>query len=379
MGRHAEGWKLRWKTGLAYVRFSLQDPVTGKTIRPEVPTGERDAGRAASRAAQIYADAVAGRLAVTPSARVSSSELAPLVAAWLVQLQRTYPANTFKCYREYSLKWLRAWSTLGEITEAAVAEFTRQGLERATTKTMRKELSALLGNFFVWAIEQEHVAVAPPRPVALLRKSKGTSTGTQRKHRVEITPAQMAKFLAAVPEWGGKGDRRWRARDACIVMYETGLRPQATVGCISVPEHWRPGATDLAISDAIDKAKFGRRVPLTRKAIDALERSAPVQGVVFGRHDYRDVFARAREEAPGTPAGLSVYDIRHARGQHLVDAGAPITGVAYLLGHTRLTTTNIYVRASQKEASRALLFGEIVGKSEKPIRPRRKSCAKTGT
>ena len=229
------------------------------------------------------------------------------------------------------------------------------------TKTIRKELAALLGNFLVWCQEQNHIADIPARPTRLLKKSTGTRTGTQRVNRVEATPEQVARFIAAIPEWAGQcNSNRWRAQDAVRLGYETGLRP-ITIARLSVPEHWAPGRNTLLVDDAIDKARFGRELPLSKGALAALKRSAGT-GIIFGEHDYRYIFAKATEEA-GTPEGFSIYDIRHMRGQHLVDAGAPITGVAFLLGHKRLTTTNIYVRASQKEAARALDFGELVGKS----------------
>lgn len=363
MGRHAEGWKLTWRNGLAYVRFSTRDPVTGKTVRPEIPTGEREPRQAANAASKIYAEAIAGRIPVTRTARTNVSPLVDLVNGWLGDLAKTYPANTVKCYREYSCKWMARWKTLGDITPVAVADFTRDGLGRAMTKTIRKELSALLGNFFVWCVEKEHIAETsiPPRPVALLRKSTGKRTGPQRQHRVEVTPKQIAAFIKAVPEFGGSRTPgvSWRAQDAVIVMYETGLRP-STVGKLSCPENWSPGDKVLRVGEAIDKAKFGREVPLSAKAIAALTRSAG-KGPIFGLHGYRTLFANAIAVS-GTPSGFSIYDVRHARGQHLVDAGASLPGVAYLLGHKRLTTTNTYVRAAQGEAAKALLFGEILVK-----------------
>ncbi len=363
MGRPAEGWRLTWRGGLAYVRFSTRDPVTGKTVRPEIPTGEREPQQAAKAAGKIYAEAIAGRIPVTRAARTNAAPLTGLVNAWLVDLAKTYPPNTVKCYREYSCKWMARWPTLGDIDAGAVVDYTRDGLGRALTKTIRKELSALLGNFFVWCVEKQHIAESaiPPRPTKLLKKSLGKRTGTQRIHRVEATPRQIRAFVAAVPELGGhEGRPRWRARDAVTVMYETGLRP-ITIGRLSVPEHWSPGQKTLDITDHIDKARFGRTLPLTPAAIAALERSAPAAGPIFGAHDYRVCFAKARLAA-GTPAGFSLYDVRHARGQHLVDAGAPLTGVAFLLGHKRLTTTNIYVRAAQGQAAAALGFGEILVK-----------------
>ncbi len=332
-------------------------------VKPSVPSSPPESQTLSRllKAGQIYADAVAGRIPITRTAKVSASPLLYLVGSWLDDLAKTYPPNTCKCYREYSVKWLRRWKTLGEVTEQAVAEYTRDGLTRACRSTIRKELAALLGNFFGWLVEKQHAVAAPARPTALLRKSLGTRTGTQRLTRVEATPAQVAAFLAALPELGGhEGRPRWRARDAVILAYETGLRP-ITIARLSSPEHWAPGDVVLRITDPIDKARFGRTLPLTKLAVEVLARCAIGAGVIFGAHDYRTVFRKAREAA-GTPAGFSPYDVRHARGQHLADAGAPLTGIAFLMGHKRLTTTNIYVRPSAAAGAEALSFGEILGK-----------------
>ena len=54
MGRHAEGWKLSWRDGIAHVRFRHQGH------RYDFSTGERTEGPARAKAAEIYANVIAG-------------------------------------------------------------------------------------------------------------------------------------------------------------------------------------------------------------------------------------------------------------------------------------------------------------------------------
>jgi site-specific recombinase XerC len=59
--------------------------------------------------------------------------------------------------------------------------------------------------------------------------------------------------------------------------------------------------------------------------------------------------------ACGLPRETAPYDLRHAKGTHGLEAsGGNLNGVAYLLGHKQVTTTNRYVHASQRAVSTVL-------------------------
>jgi hypothetical protein len=157
---------------------------------------------------------------------------------------------------------------------------------------------------------------------------------------------------AAADLWAVEAPRSAR-ETILIVEYETGLRPKS-VGAIRFPDHFRPGSMTLTIDRTFDKADWGRKVPLSTRAIEALTRSMPREsGVIFGRHDLRDIIKKTAA-AVGLPPQFSEYDSRHNRATHLLDAGAPLTGVAYLLGHKQISTTNRYVRSRESEAVKAL-------------------------
>src|SRR5439155_24168242 len=110
----------------------------------------------------------------------------------------------------------------------------------------------------------------------------------------------------------------------------------------------------LAVRDEIDKARFGRELPLSAEACAALERSLPRGGgIIFGRHDYRTPL-RAAALSAGLPEAkaerLTPYDFRHSRLTHLGESSDNMVGVMYLAGHKHASTTSIYMHGSKRAA-----------------------------
>lgn len=65
--------------------------------------------------------------------------------------------------------------------------------------------------------------------------------------------------------------------------------------------------------------------------------------------------AAAKAGLPKHLAGkVSHHDFRHARTTALLDRSASLTGVAYLVGHRRVTTTDTYAHAGARAAAEAL-------------------------
>jgi integrase len=111
----------------------------------------------------------------------------------------------------------------------------------------------------------------------------------------------------------------------------------------------------LVITDRIDKARFGRELPLTTLARQALESVCPEAGLIFSRHEYRDALRKAAHRAltPEKAKTFTAYDLRHARATQWAETGN-LVGVAYLLGHKQVTTTNRYARPDRAAAERVL-------------------------
>jgi integrase len=354
MGRPVEGWKLKWRDGWASVRF------THAGRQHVIALGTQDGDEATRRAAYEYAEVVSGRRVATqarPSARL---DLAELIALWIEAQDGSLDEETCATLETYGRHYVQFFSTLDRMTAAGCADYCRARLRQVLRKTVQKE-RVFLTQFLRWAHEQQAIGAVPEIP-PLPKKATGVRAGRQRATPVETTAAEVRAILEALPEFSKRiGGRRWPVRDRFVFAYETSLRP-GSVEVIEVPTHWAPGSRELVLADDEDKARFGRTLDLTPAAVAVLEAHVPrgpdghIGGLVFGAHNFNKALKAAAKAVLGEVRGkaFAPYDFRHGRAQHLVDAGAPLRGVAYLLGHRRLTTTDRYLRPDRREGQRAL-------------------------
>ena len=325
--------------------------------RYDLSTGEREAGAAALRAAVIYADVVAGRLA--PRAKAGNARgpaLDALCAEWLESLETSRDKGTVNSYEIYARHWLARFSSLASITTASAEDYAKRRLARVIRRTVAKELSALR-SFLAWCYAQGSLGSVPTIH-APPKSAVGHRYLPKRKlEAVELSESEALAIIRALPRTSRKQNGRLRRPRAYFsVLWETGLRPK-TVGSLSCPEHYSRGAHELTITDDIDKARYGRKLPLTPAARAALDEACPKRGLVFPTTDFRVTLKRAGEVAglaPEKVARLTAYDFRHARATDIAQSTGDLPGTAYLLGHRQLTTTNKYLHPSRRAGDRVM-------------------------
>lgn len=283
-----------------------------------------------------------------------SADLASAFASWLADYEATHAegtAETVTMYVEAHL--LPFFGAFDRFTPASIADYTRDRIKRVTRSSLRKELSALR-QFFAWCTEHGTVGL-PPVPALPKAGHPGVRSKNARKAVATVlSETEMKRLLMAMPE-RSRRTGEW-VRPFFTLLWETGLR-ESTLLKLKAPEHYRKGARRLFISRDIDKARFERHVPLSPAARGALARVCPPKpGPLFAGIDQaslRDSLEAARKAA-GIDKPLSPYDVRHSRASLLANSGAPLAGVAHLLGHKHLSTTSIYVQSSERAASEAL-------------------------
>lgn len=348
MARRATGWTLFSKRGSWYVHFTF------RARRYRIALGTSDRALAEPRAAETFAQVVSGRFAAT-STRAKPLALDGLLSAWIAAVGPTYDVETVASMRGYARKFVRAFGRLDRITTASIGQYQRARLLQVTRLTLRKERSALK-MFLRWLVEEGALAEIPPFP-DITSRTLGTRSGTQRLEPVAIDTKQARAILAALPEWTHRkiNGRLWPIRARYILAWETTLRP-GTLAKLSVPEHWKPGSDELVIDAAHDKTGYGRSVPLTPRAVAALESCAPESGLIFGRRDFRDTLKRVASSVLGPELGaqFASYDFRHGAATELMARSDDLLGVGYMLGHRNLTSTQRYVHASKEAARRVL-------------------------
>ena len=352
MGRRAQGWTLGRdaRTGKYLARFR----VSGRRYCRS--TGATDRAVAQAEASRIYREVGEGRRRETQD--LATIDVADVCAEWLVAMSAEVSEATIACWTTYvDAHWIPFFASAENLTsEARLADYMRARLERVTRSTVKKEMSALR-RFLGWAVERGYLDDAPQVPTPS-RRATGTPHPKGKRVRVELAGTMMDAIIAALPDTTPTG---YRIKAFFVVLRETAFRP-GTLYRVTAPDDYRRGAEVLRIRADADKARYGREVPLTQRARAALDSVCPDEGILFERFEYREILREAALAA-GLPKDLachvSAYDFRHGRTTELLENSSNLTGVAYLVGHKHVSTTDRYAHARQHAAEEVLATEDL--------------------
>lgn len=275
------------------------------------------------------------------------------------------------------------FGTTEKLTEEGCAEYRRQRLGKVLAVTVRHELTALRNLVAFCALPDVGIIPEPFAISGVPKRVTGKAHPVRRRSAADaVSPKEINKIIALLPEWGGRrGPKRtdferkraykvteFPIRARFVVAYETGLRP-GTLDALSVPQHYERGSATLRLTDEVDKQRWGREVPLTARAREALDSVCPKgkTGLLFGWHDYRSHLKEAagkvlKGEAAKRFAGSH---LRSARITHLAETTQNLPGVQYLVGHKLISTTARYVKPSLRAALQVLDLGLPQKKGQK--------------
>jgi len=376
MGRRAKGWSLYWDNRcdppIAFVRFRWGKTQNTPSKRYVITTGKSDSGEAHKEAARIYSEVIAGRWGRTVASGrgLPSLDIADLTSKWLVAYELAHPnSETHKTWESYAREWIATFgATLDGIDDDSLLSWRNDRLSKVVRETHRKERTAVR-NFLDWLVEKKHVAREDLPALPELPKNKhGVRANPRRKtEAVDLSPEEFEKMLAMMPEYTRTRSSRTKdkvsVRDFATVQYETTLRPR-TIQRLRRGINYDTGWASLRITSDIDKIGYGRDIKLTGRCQEALDRQvarAEPGEPIFGVHDIRGYYRAAAKAAaipPEKAARVSRYDLRHAGGTHIVEAGGDILGAAYTLGHKQATTTNRYLKITKRLGDRGLELRE---------------------
>lgn len=227
-------------------------------------------------------------------------------------------------------------------------------------------------SFFRWAAQQELVPFNPvegvrgPKAPKPLPKALGVDDAVQ-----------LASFQNA------EADPWLEARDAAMteLLYSSGLRAGELVGLdVKAGQHTQAegrGWIDLEAGDAHVQGKGSKRriVPVGAKAVQALQRwlalrtagltaamqakAAQEAALFIGRRGERlsgqSVWARLKQrgQQAGLAAGVHPHVLRHSFASHMLQSSGDLRAVQELLGHSSISTTQIYTRLDFQHLAQA--------------------------
>lgn len=273
-----------------------------------------------------------------------------LDAAWA---ERGLSENTLQSYR-YDLLHLRDFlaprgcKLLAANREDLLAFLAVQIRSGHRPRSLSRYLSGIR-QFYRWALREGLVSEDPSALIESPRLGRGLPKA--------LSEQQVEQLLSA-PDTGKPLGLRDRAM--LELMYATGLRVSELVGLEVTNLNLNQGVTRV-----IGKGGKERLVPLGEVASDWLQRYlADARPELLKGADCRVLFVTHRKAgmtrqafwhairkhalAAGISRDVSPHMLRHSFATHLLNHGADLRVVQLLLGHSDLSTTQIYTHIARE-------------------------------
>lgn len=243
--------------------------------------------------------------------------------------------------------WLKA-KELQQCCQTDIDQYLQFRQTQGASSRSSARLLSTLRRFFAYLLREEIIAVDPTQRI------EAPKIG--RKLPGFLTEDDVEKLLAAPEVIHCLG---FRDRTMLEVLYATGLRVSELVELTFQQINLRQGCVRIR-----GKGDKERLVPVGEEALDWLVRyiEGPRRDSLAGRQsDY--VFVTARGDCmtrqafwhiikryaklAGIDKPISPHTLRHAFATHLLNHGADLRVVQLLLGHSDLSTTQIYTHIAQ--------------------------------
>jgi integrase/recombinase XerD len=218
----------------------------------------------------------------------------------------------------------------------------------AKASTASRLLSSLK-RFFQYALRINRIAVDPTINIDSPKLPRGLpKTLTERDIEKLLSAPEVEKPLGL------------RDRTMLEILYASGLRVSELVS-LKVSEV----SQDMGVVRIMGKGSKERLVPLGEEALDWLRRYLKdARPAILGKRSADALFVTARAAAMTRQSfwhiikryaakaelatGLSPHTLRHAFATHLLNHGADLRVVQLLLGHSDISTTQIYTHVARE-------------------------------
>ena len=259
--------------------------------------------------------------------------------------------NTLAAYgsdlKQFDL-WLKA-KTLPEVSEDDISKFFNFRQKQGTTSRSAARILSSLRRFYGYLLRESLISCNPTLLLDAPRLGRALP-GSLSEADVELL-LQMPNDLHALG---------FRDRTMLELLYATGIRVTELVELSFQQVNFRQGC--IRISGKGDKERL---VPFGEDAMEWLEqyiRGARLTILANRQSDFLFVTARGTNMTrqafwhiikryalqAGIDKHLSPHTLRHAFATHLLNHGADLRVVQMLLGHSDLSTTQIYTHIAQQ-------------------------------
>lgn len=238
----------------------------------------------------------------------------------------------------------------GAVSLRVARDFLIEQQSRVSRRTLHNYVSGLRAFYRYW-IKQGKVAKNPLHGITLPKLSKRLPSFMTEKQITDLLDAPMRLLENETLD----PFQAWRDRLVLELLYGGGLRISELVGLTYGQVSFEEG-----VARVVGKGGKSRVCPLGRVAMAVLERWRREYAPRTGFSDRIIVGNKGQEWGPrpvqllmkkylslsDLPMDLTPHKIRHSYATHLLDNGADLRLVQELLGHSRLSTTQIYTHVN---------------------------------
>lgn len=275
-----------------------------------------------------------------------------------ISVEKGYSDNTLAAYRNDLYQFADFLDTLNpppsdwsEIDKDILVGFMLDLQEREYSSATVARKIAAVKSFFSY-LEDEEIVEEDPTSSLSSPKAKKTLPKTLSRRAVER--------LLEAPEDNRSASSAKRLRDKAMLelLYATGMRVSELVN-LNVDDVTLAGASVRCLG----KGGKERVLPLHREAVEALEdyleegrphyAKDPEEEALFlnprGSRLTRQglwLIIKGYVEETGIDEEVTPHTLRHSFAKHLLDGGAGLRELQHLLGHSNISTTQVYAEVS---------------------------------
>ena len=266
-----------------------------------------------------------------------------------LKVERNLALNTLEAYGRDLADFVDSMVEAGHtdaasVSSDAIAAWVRSLAEAGLAPTSQKRMLVAVRGLYRFLVHRHDWSTNPCDPVALPKLGKPLPA--------EVSFHEVQRLLSTAS---------LRDRALITLWYGAGLRVSEAVGLRMTDVHF-----DAGLIRVLGKGDKERLVPLGSAGLGTLDtyvredRSRRLKGrasdFLFpgrgksGRLTRQAAFCVIRRlaRAAGLPGEISPHTLRHAFATHLVRGGADLRSVQLLLGHSDLSTTEIYTHVDDR-------------------------------
>lgn len=271
-----------------------------------------------------------------------------------LRIERGLAANTISSYR-LDLKEFHQFliqqhiTNLAKVDQLTILNFLKQQQNKGKARNSVTRMVSTLRHFFQYLVQNEQLTVDPMAEIKAPKKGRPLP---------QVLTVPEVDALLAAPDTTNK----YGIRDRAIleVMYATGLRVSELV-------HLKMGELhlEMGLIQTIGKGNKERIIPIGDVAIDWIDRylnqSRPLllkqrtsPYLFLNAHgsglSRQSIWQKIQHyvSVAGIRKHVTPHTLRHSFATHILENGADLRIVQELLGHSDISTTQIYTHISKK-------------------------------